>query len=283
MIYASLRAYAELNAFLPDQKRHNTVALALQERDSVKDVIEAQGVPHTEVDVVLVNGNPVDFSYRVQDGDRISVYPVFRSIDVSALPRAGPPPLAEPCFILDAHLGTLASLLRLVGFDADYRNDYDDETLARISSRQRRILLTRDRGLLKRAIVTYGYHVWETDPEQQLLAWIIHGRPGRVARSLQRGLARMTAGEVQADAGEPFLHASADLEQAQAHGIELEAGHAQAGTASAQGVQEPVGAAWSRRRNWLAAKRWHERRSAKQARLRSLIHSSGSPRSTYQS
>ena len=70
---------------------------------------------------------------------------------------------------MDGHLGTLASLLRLLGFDVLYRNDYDDATLARISSEEQRILLTRDRGLLKRSVVAYGYHVWETDPERQLV------------------------------------------------------------------------------------------------------------------
>jgi uncharacterized protein len=167
-ICVTLRCYAELAGFLPAAKRQTSFAVSLRERDSVKDVIEAQGVPHTEVDLVLVNGEPVHFSYRVQDGDRIAAYPAFRSIALDGVPRAGPPPLAEPRFVLDVHLGTLASLLRLLGFDVLYRNDYDDPTLARIGHDEQRILLTRDRGLLKRSLVTYGYHVWATDPERQL-------------------------------------------------------------------------------------------------------------------
>jgi uncharacterized protein len=163
-----LRFYAELIDFLPPQRRRVPLAVALGERDAVKDVIEAQGVPHTEVDLVLVDGESVGFSYQVQDGDRIGVYPAFRSIDIAPVTLVRPPALPEARFVLDAHLGTLASHLRLLGFDVLYRNDYDDATLAEISRLEGRILLTRDRGLLKRSRVLHGYHVWETDPDQQV-------------------------------------------------------------------------------------------------------------------
>ena len=168
----SLRLYAELNDFVPGDKRHRTVAVTLRERDSVKDVIESQGVPHTEVDLIVANGEPVGFDYQVRDGDRIAAYPAFRSIDVSGLPALRPPawpPDGEPRFVLDAHLGTLAGHLRMLGFDTLYRNDYDDADLARISAEEGRILLTRDRGLLKRRQVVHGYHVWATDPEEQIV------------------------------------------------------------------------------------------------------------------
>jgi uncharacterized protein len=169
MVEISLRFYAELNDFLPPDRREVTFARVLKEHASVKDVIEALGVPHTEVDLVLVNGESVDFSYLVRDGDRISVYPVFESIDITPLLRVRPRPLREPRFVLDTHLGKLAAYLRMLGFDTLYRNDYDDRTLAEISSGERRILLTRDRGLLKRSVVTHGYHIRETDPERQLV------------------------------------------------------------------------------------------------------------------
>ena len=163
-----IRFYAELNDFLPVEKRQVTIAHAVKERATVKHVIEALGVPHTEVDLILVNGESVDFSYLVQDGDRISVYPVFESFDISPLLRVRPLPLREPRFVLDGHLGKLAGHLRMLGFDTLYRNDAEDEVLAELSRGERRILLTRDRGLLKRSIVTHGYHVRETDPERQL-------------------------------------------------------------------------------------------------------------------
>lgn len=168
-VRVSVRFYAELNDFLPAQRRHQTLELTLRERDSVKDVIESAGVPHTEVDLVLAAGESVDFGYRVRDGDRISVYPAFRTLDVAAETRVRPPALAEARFVLDIHLGRLATQLRLLGFDCLYWNDADDPTLARVSQEEERILLTRDRGLLKRRNVTYGYHVWETNPERQVL------------------------------------------------------------------------------------------------------------------
>jgi uncharacterized protein with PIN domain len=173
MVYVALRFYAELNEFLPRAKRQVPFAHRLTERASIKDVIEAVGVPHTEVDLILVNGHSVDFSYLVEDGDQISVYPVFEALDITPVVRVRPQPLREPRFVLDTHLGKLAVYLRLLGFDTLYRNDYDDDTLARLSSSERRILLTRDRGLLKRRIVTHGYHLWETHPERQAVA-VLH-------------------------------------------------------------------------------------------------------------
>ncbi|HEX2184715.1 MAG TPA: Mut7-C RNAse domain-containing protein [Chloroflexota bacterium] len=164
-----LRFYGELNDFLPLGKRGGRLTVTLKERDAIKDVIEAQGVPHTEVELILVHGEPVEFSYQVQDGDRVSVYPAFRTLDISSVRGVRPPWEGAPRFVLDIHLGTLAGWLRLLGFDTLYRNDYQDETLAAIAADEGRILLTRDRGLLKRRRVVYGAYVWETDPERQVL------------------------------------------------------------------------------------------------------------------
>lgn len=188
MILLSLRFYAELNDFLPSERRQATLDCALKERGSVKDVIEAQGVPHTEVDLILANGESVGFGYQVQDGDRIAVYPAFRSLDVGPESRVRPVPLAEPRFVLDQHLGKLAAGLRLLGFDTLYRNDYHDDELAQISAGEQRILLTRDRGLLKRGRVTYGYYVWATDPERQIEEVVRRFRLGKKVAPFQRCL-----------------------------------------------------------------------------------------------
>jgi uncharacterized protein with PIN domain len=163
------RFYAELSDFLPAAKRQIAFAHSFQGRVSVKHLIEALGVPHPEVDLVLVNGQSVDFSYLVQDSDRISVYPVFESIDITPLVRLRPQPLREPRFVLDTHLGRLAVYLRMLGFDTVYRNDYADEELAQVTSQEGRILLTRDRGLLKRSEVTHGYCVRDTNPRRQVV------------------------------------------------------------------------------------------------------------------
>ncbi len=167
MPQAHFRFYAELNDFLPPARRKVTFTHTFQGRVSIKDMIEALGVPHGEVELILVNRLPVDFSHLVQDGDRISVYPVFESLDITPLVRLRPRPLRDPKFVLDAHLGRLATYLRLLGFDALYRNDYEDEELARLSADEHRTLLTKDRGLLKRSMVTHGYCVRATDPKAQ--------------------------------------------------------------------------------------------------------------------
>lgn len=163
---AHLRFYADLNLFLAHKNRQREFQHTFSGSPSIKDMIEALGVPHTEVALMLVNGNPVDFSYHVLDGDRISIYPPFEhlgSIEAPDIQAQG-----EPRFVCDVHLGRLAAYLRMVGFDTLFPEDYRDEELARISSEEDRILLTRDRGLLKRSIVKRGYSVRATDPWQQL-------------------------------------------------------------------------------------------------------------------
>ncbi|MEN8217408.1 MAG: Mut7-C RNAse domain-containing protein [Pseudomonadota bacterium] len=162
------RFYAELNDFLPPERQMRGFEQSVDKNPSVKDTIEALGVPHTEVDLILVNGESVDFAYLLQEGDRVSVYPVFEAIDITPLSRVRPQPLREIRFILDVHLGKLANYLRLFGFDTLYRNDYEDAQLAEISRNENRILLTRDMGLLKRSLVTHGYFLRETDPKRQL-------------------------------------------------------------------------------------------------------------------
>ena len=168
MSRVQLRFYEELNDFLASALRKVDIAHTFDRRASVKDMIESFGVPHTEVDIILVNGQSVDFSYIVQDGDRISVYPMFESLDVSPLLRLRPAPLRSPAFVLDTNLGRLARYLRLLGFDCLYQNDYDDDTVATIADSEQRTVLTRDRALLQRRIITRGYFVREVRPRLQV-------------------------------------------------------------------------------------------------------------------
>ncbi len=135
-------------------------------------MIEALGVPHTEVEIILANGESVNFSYQVQSGDRIAVYPHYSSIDTTSIVKVRLPYQPPYRFILDNHLGRLVGYLRLLGFDAVYQNNYDDDELADIAHQENRILLTRDRGLLKRSIVTYGFCLTSREPKNQLRAVI---------------------------------------------------------------------------------------------------------------
>ncbi len=164
-----IRFYAQLNDFLPPEGRRQAIPYDFDVSGSIKDAIEAMGVPHTEVDFILVNGNPVDFGYRIQDGDRVSVFPRFRSIPISPLTHLQLPALKQARFVADGHLGRLAAYLRMLGFDTLYRSDYRDEEVARLSAGENRILLTRDRGLLKRNEVQRGYCLRATEPARQLV------------------------------------------------------------------------------------------------------------------
>ena len=168
MSFVLLRFYAELNDFLRDAQKKTRFKIELNRRTSVKDLIESLGVPHTEVEIILANGLSVDFSYIVEDEDDISVYPMFESVDVTPILKLRDKPLRQTRFVLDCHLGRLARYLRQFGFDTLYRNDFTDDELALTSAQQNRILLTRDRSLLKRSIITHGYFIREFDPRKQL-------------------------------------------------------------------------------------------------------------------
>jgi uncharacterized protein with PIN domain len=165
---ADLRFYAELRDFLSSDRRSGMVTRFFDVAGSVKDMIEACGVPHTEVDVILANGGAVDFTYRVQDGDHIGVYPQFQTFAVESSWRVGPEPLSQPRFVLDVHLGRLTRYLRLLGFDSAYDTGWDDPQLVEVSTRENRVLLTRDIGLLMHRVLTRGYFVRAVDPFEQL-------------------------------------------------------------------------------------------------------------------
>ncbi len=182
----TIRLYAELNDFVPAARRQVAFTVSCGSRAIAKDLVESIGVPHTEVDLLLVNGEPVDFLHQLVEGDRLAVYPVFESFDIASVTRVRPEPLRDPRFVLDAHLGRLAAYLRFVGFDCVYRNDIADEDAARLSVEERRILLTRDQGLLKRRAVTHGYYVREVTPARQLSEVVARFDLGRLARPFTR-------------------------------------------------------------------------------------------------
>ena len=163
-----IRFYAELNDFLAADRRQREFTYGFVGTPSVKDTIEAIGVPHTEVDVILVNGKSVDFDHLLEGGERVSVYPVFERYDVSPVTRLRPAPLRQTRFVADVHLGALARKLRLLGFDTVWERDLDDPAIIETAARERRIILTRDMGILKNGNVTHGYWLRATDPEEQL-------------------------------------------------------------------------------------------------------------------
>ena len=164
---AEFRFYEELNDFLPPRQRRKTVPYAFSGHPGIKDPIEALGIPHTEVDLIVVNGESVAFDYQLRPGDRVAVYPVFESLDISPIVKLRGEPLRTTAFILDVHLGKLARILRMLGFDALYRTDYDDPEIIHIALDEHRIILTRDRRMLFNKCITHGHWLHSTNAEEQ--------------------------------------------------------------------------------------------------------------------
>ncbi len=165
---AEFRFYEELNDFLKPEQRQQTVVYRFDGHPGIKDPIEAMGVPHVEVELIVVNGESVGFDYRLRDGDRVAVYPVFESLDVAPAVKLREKPLRKVAFVVDVNLGRLARLLRLLGFDALFSNAYADDEIVAISEAQGRIVLTRDRRLLHAKAVTHGYWVRSVWPRRQV-------------------------------------------------------------------------------------------------------------------
>ena len=155
MVTATFRFYEELNDFLAPERRKQEFSAPCARAATVKHMIEALGVPHTEVELILA------------DGDRISVYPKFEALDVTPLLRLRERPLRETRFVADSHLGGLAHLLRMAGFDTLYRNDFGDQEIVDLSVAEARIVLTRDRELLKLRELTHGCYVHALKPSLQ--------------------------------------------------------------------------------------------------------------------
>ena len=168
MVRATFRFYEELNDFLAPARRRRAFDCECARAATVKHMIEALGVPHTEVELVLLNGESVGFERMLLDGDRVAVYPKFERLDISPLLKVRDRPLRVLRFVADAHLGGLARLLRMLGFDTLYDNHFEDAAIAELAAHEGRIVLTRDRELLKRSLITHGCYVHALKPAQQL-------------------------------------------------------------------------------------------------------------------
>ena len=168
MVTATFRFYEELNDFLAPARRKQEFSVPCAQAATTKHMIEALGVPHTEVELILVNGESAGFDRLLQDGDRVAVYPRFEALDVTPLLRVRDTPLRETRFVADAHLGGLAHMLRMLGFDTLYDNHFQDDAIVAIAEQDGRIVLTRDREMLKRRAVSHGCYVHALKSEDQL-------------------------------------------------------------------------------------------------------------------
>jgi uncharacterized protein with PIN domain len=146
-----------LDEFLPPKKRGRKIHLVFEDHQTIKHLVEALGIPHVEIGEMLVGGSLVGPGYRPRNDDQIEIRPVASGSS------------EEPRFLLDSHLGRLASHLRMLGFDCLYRNDFEDSEMANLLADDPRTLLTRDRRLLMRKAIQRGYCVRSLEPDQQLV------------------------------------------------------------------------------------------------------------------
>jgi uncharacterized protein len=167
-VTATFRFYEELNDFIARPLRGRAFSCVCAHAATTKHMIEALGVPHTEVELIIVNGESVGFDRVLRNGDRVAVYPKFEALDVTPLLRVRERPLRTVRFVADAQLGGLAQLLRLAGFDTLYDNHFADAEIEALAASEDRIVLTRDRELLKRRTITHGCYVRSLKPQAQL-------------------------------------------------------------------------------------------------------------------
>jgi len=162
------RFYEELNDFLPKHRRKTTFEAGFKGKRSIKDMIESLGVPHTEIDLILVNGKSVDFNYIIQDGDRISVYPVFESLNITNVTLLRKVPLRGHKYIADVNLGNIVKYMRVLGFDLYYDPLLSTRKIIEISKRENRIILTKSKKLLKFKDVTHGIFIRPGTAKEQI-------------------------------------------------------------------------------------------------------------------
>jgi uncharacterized protein len=160
-----LNLHGDLDFFVRTGTRGRRIERSVSEKTSVKDVIESCGVPHPEVDLILVNGQPVDFDYAITGDADIELYPVGAGILKFKEQRLQATAISR--FIADGHLGKLARDLRLLGFDIAYDPQAEDRQLLTVMERENRALLTRDRRLLMHAVVKTGYCPRSQDADEQ--------------------------------------------------------------------------------------------------------------------
>jgi uncharacterized protein with PIN domain len=204
MTTATFRFHRELNEFLARSQRNQAFACACPPASTTKHMIEALGVPHTEVEIILRNGRPASFEVPIEHGDRIEVYPgCALAATLHAGTRLREPLRAESLgFIADAHLGALAQLLRLAGFDTRYDNHFPDDEIERLALAEHRVVLTRDRELLKRRALVHGCYVRALPPDAQWrevagrLGLANHIRPFRLCLMCNAPLRAASAGEL---------------------------------------------------------------------------------------
>jgi uncharacterized protein with PIN domain len=169
MIRVKFRFYEELNDYLPEELRKGWIESSAEPGTSVGEKISSFEIPLGEIDLILVNQQSESFDYILQEEDRISVYPVFESFDISEISKLRDKPLRVVTFICDVHLGRLCKYLRMLGFDTSYSNNYTPGQIIDISNLEKRIILSKSIQLIRHKEVTRAYWVRSSEPLEQLI------------------------------------------------------------------------------------------------------------------
>jgi uncharacterized protein len=167
-----VRAYEELNDHLPPEIRKQRYTCTLPDFSTVEDLLSQQHIPNSEVELAQLNGNSVDVSRILEDGDFLSLYPVFESLNVKPLVRVRRNTLRETRFVADSELAVLSFWLRLLGFDVRRTGAWMPGEIVAIAEAEKRILLTRDPDYLRLPGLSRLYLVRETGLRCQLAAII---------------------------------------------------------------------------------------------------------------
>lgn len=164
---AIFKFYDELNFFVEKSKKFTDITYQFDGNPSVKDCIEAIGIPHVEVEAIKINNAFVDFNKKISANDFVEVFSMNSEIDFSHSIKLRPD-IEEIKFIVDANIGKMTKNLRMFGFDTHYDFDLPDKEIVNLAEREKRIILSRDVGLLKRKNAIYGYFVRSTNIEEQI-------------------------------------------------------------------------------------------------------------------
>ncbi len=165
---AVLRFYSTLNYLLPKDRRNADFEVEFKGKRSVKDMIESLGVPHTEVDIILVNGRSVDFNYILREGDKISVYPAFEKPDIEDLVHLCSTFPSHTKFIADINLGDIVKYMRVLGFDVYFDPSLSPREIIKYAKRYGRTIITKSRKLLKFREIDNGLLLYAGTTEEQI-------------------------------------------------------------------------------------------------------------------
>jgi uncharacterized protein with PIN domain len=159
MAKGTFRFYEELNDYLPQHQKKVDIEIEFVGKRYIKEIIEDFGVPSYSVDMVLVNGTPVDFQYFLKDGDRVSVYPVFERLNIQSISLLRKFPLRRIRFIADVDLNDMVVPMRMLGFDIIFNPSYNLFDIIKISRQEKRTILTKRKELLKSESVTHAVRI----------------------------------------------------------------------------------------------------------------------------